>query len=257
MTFYDRSFDTGKRRDEFCYLDKGGWVALVGGGACAFTPFASERLRWIMSYLKILIHEVGHSVVAWSFGYPGVPTFNLQHGGGVARHGPQASWLLTAISIVFVLFVIKNFKNPTAMVLSGIGACGYILSLSTPFHKMIELYMGHGFELLLATVFIYRAASNWAVHHGLERFLYGFAGFYLIYENIVFVWLLLFDKGYRQVYFDGIAPGLLNDFYRIWVEHLKTASFDHLATFHGVLTILCPVFAIGLHYLMRRNSATF
>lgn len=82
--------------------------------------------------------------------------------------------------------------------------------------------MGQGAEILFGALFIFRTASNWAVHHALERALYGFAGFYLIFENLVFSWSLLFATEYRADYFDGIAPGLLNDFYRIWVEHMST-----------------------------------
>ena len=119
---------------------------------------------------------------------------------------------------------------------------------------MIELYMGHGLEILIAAVFIYRAASNWAVHHFFERFLYGFVGFYLVYKNVVFSWELLFNKTYRADYFDGIAPGLLNDFYRIWVSHLDTASFDSLVIFHVTLTVLSPVFAIAWHCFMMRRG---
>ena len=236
---------------DFWHIDRGGWIALIGGLACAFLPFFWVKFHWIMSYLKILIHELGHSLIAWSFGYPGVPTFNLQHGGGVARHGPQAPWLLVVLGIVFCLFIINNYKNVRVMILSGAGFLVYLLCIFTPLHKMLELYMGHGLEIVIAGVFLFRAASNWAVYHAAERCLYGFAGFYLIFENIIFSFQLLFDKGYRAVYFEGIAPGLLNDFFRIWVEHLKTASFDLLVVFHFLITILGVIIPIALHILIR------
>ncbi|MFT5129752.1 MAG: hypothetical protein ACI8W8_003381, partial [Rhodothermales bacterium] len=76
------------QENRFWQVDKGGWIAPLGGFVTAFIPFFFPRLHWIMSYLKILVHELGHSAVAWLFGYPGLPTFSLQHGGGVAIHGP-------------------------------------------------------------------------------------------------------------------------------------------------------------------------
>jgi hypothetical protein len=70
----------------------------------------------------------------------------------------------------------------------------------------------------------------------------------------MFSFQLLFDKGYRAVYFEGIAPGLLNDFFRIWVEHLKTASFDLLVVFHFLATMLGATIPIALHILIRRRN---
>ena len=48
---------------DFWHIDRGGWIALIGGLACAFLPFFWVKFHWIMSYLKILIHELGHAIV--------------------------------------------------------------------------------------------------------------------------------------------------------------------------------------------------
>ena len=244
---------SGSEKPDY-FIDKSGWISLICGFICALIPFFWGSLRWIMSYLKILIHEIGHSVIAWLFGYPCVPTFNLRHGGGLAVRVPQANWLLAALAIVFIIFVVKNYRNIKAMVITGICLAVYLLCFFTSLHNILELYMGHGFEILFATVFIYCAASNWMVHHFIERILYAFIGFYLLYENIIFSWRLLFDKAYRAEYFSGIAPGLLNDFYIIWAKYLNT-SFGSLVVFHLILTLLSPAFAIGLYYIISRARA--
>ena len=115
----------------FWQIDRGGWIALLGGFVVAFIPFFFPRFHWIMSYLTILVHELGHSAVAWLFGYPGVPTSSLQHGGGVAIHGPQATWLLVLWAAAFALVITRNYRNRSLVAVSAI-ALGIIWSVSAP-----------------------------------------------------------------------------------------------------------------------------
>ena len=56
------------------------------------------------------------------------------------------------------------------------------------------------------------------------------------------------------MYFEEIALSLLNDFFRIWVEHLKTASCDLPVVFHFLTTILGAIIPIALHILIRRRN---
>jgi len=42
-----------------------------------FIPFTG------VDYMRIFFHELGHCVTFWVFGYPAVPAFDFQYGGGM------------------------------------------------------------------------------------------------------------------------------------------------------------------------------
>ncbi|MBT3374800.1 MAG: hypothetical protein HN742_21650 [Lentisphaerae bacterium] len=239
----------------FLYIERAGWVALGTGLALAFVPFFMPRIRWILSYFATLVHEIGHSAAAWVFGYPSIPAFDFRYGGGVAVTELEAStWVLVVLGIAFLAFLANNYRDRAILTLSLLGLACYLVLRITSLHRLLILYLGHGTELLFAVLFIYRAASNWAVHHGVERLLYAVIGFYLAFANVAFCRSLLIDEGYRAIYFDGKAEGMPNDFYRIWVVHAGAASFERVVVVHLVLTLLCPLAALLLHYLISRNT---
>ena len=55
---------------------------LIGVGMAAIIS-AFPLTRFVFGYMGTLAHEFGHTVAAWLFGYPAIPAFNFQHGGGL------------------------------------------------------------------------------------------------------------------------------------------------------------------------------
>jgi hypothetical protein len=65
-------------------------------------------LGWMgagLTYMSIFFHEIGHTVTAWFYGYPTVPMFDFEHGGGLAVWFSDSIFLI----VVFIdgVFIMK------------------------------------------------------------------------------------------------------------------------------------------------------
>ena len=69
--------------------------------------------------------------------------------------------------------------------------------MATGLNEPITIAMGQGFELLFAGIFFYRALSGFARVHGAERSLYGFLGFLIMFDNMRFVYRLIYSHEHR------------------------------------------------------------
>ena len=142
--------------------------------------------KHILNTLMILVHEMGHAIVGWLFGYPSLPAFDLQYGGGVTIHVNRWTALLILIYAGFAALIFLYRKNiPTLVLLCAVVAIHGFMAF-TSWHEALILFMGHGTELVIAAIFIYRAVSGSKVVHAIERPMYGVIGFYIVFADMVF-----------------------------------------------------------------------
>jgi hypothetical protein len=94
-----------------------------------------------------------------------------------------------------------------------------LVVFSEDWRDILILGMGHGTELVISGVFLYRAMSGDAVLQVDERPAYAMAGFLILLHDISFAWGLRTDEFMRELYAEGKGD-MLNDF-TIVVLHLK------------------------------------
>ena len=143
-------------------IEPAGWVAVgVGFGLAGLTE-ALPILRAAVGYMVVLVHEMGHAVAGWLFGYPSIPAFDFRYGGGVTLHQEQAPLLVGLVYalLVFLVWVFRSNRPSLGLVIATIAV--YSALVFTKAHDAVVLAMGHGGELLFAALFSQAAAFAFA-----------------------------------------------------------------------------------------------
>ena len=60
--------------------EREGQVALASGLAVAVVAFAFPFSRFVFGYFVTLVHEMGHTLAGWLFGYPSIPALYWRGG---------------------------------------------------------------------------------------------------------------------------------------------------------------------------------
>jgi len=170
--------------------------------------------------MKTLVHELGHTFAGWGFGIPSVPAFDFSYGGGVTIHQDPSPVVLTLIyaALAYLLFLYRHKPRSLALICTIGGA--HIAAMATGLDEPLTIAMGHGFELLFAGIFFYRALSGFACVHGAERPLYGFLGFLITFDNMRFAHRLIHSHEHRWMYENAKGGGHWMDFDRLAREFL-------------------------------------
>jgi|GEM_PF-549718 len=225
------------------HMDSTDALVLVGGLVGALICLALQWPRWILSVFITLVHEMGHTIVGWLFGYPSLPAFDVIWGGGVTVH-LQRSWLLAVgIYVLFGWLMYLYRRNRATMVFLGIVALIHAWASLTQIHSVIILFMGHGTELIIAGLFIYRAASGRSIILFAERPLYALIGFFIVLHDLPFAYRLITSVGYRAQYAACKGGDMNMDFVRIASDHLNV-SLPSVATFFLVCCVMTPILAL-------------
>lgn len=201
-------------------LSRAGWRAL-GLGAFLAAVLSFIPLTGILFHPLITIaHELGHAVFAWVFGYPAVPAFDFAYGGGVtAIEEEQRVWIVV---VVYGLMAYAGWRVrrhvPTLTALAGLAGL-YASIVFSDWSEVLILAMGHGTELIIAGIFLYRAMSGNSVLRVDERPAYAMAGFLILFYDVGFAWGLTTDEFARELYDEG-KGGMMNDF-SVVILHLR------------------------------------
>lgn len=244
-------------------LDAKDWLILATGPIIALACMYFFWTRHILNTLMILVHEMGHAIVGWMFGYPSLPAFDLQYGGGVTVHTERWTALLILIYVGFAVLFFLYRKNVWALVLLSLVVVIHGLLAFTSGHEALILFMGHGTELVIAGIFIYRAVSGSKVVHAIERPLYGIIGFYIVLADITFAWGLMTSPAKRAAYGAAKGGGHWMDFSRIAYEHFQV-HLTAVAVFFLMCCLAPPILAflvfryqeylhLGISRLARRE----
>ncbi len=88
---------------------------LAIGPTVALLSFLFFWLRWTFSVFETLVHEMGHAIFGWIFGYPSLPAFDLVWGGGVTVHVDQSTALLLLVYALLVGLIVIYRRNTAAV----------------------------------------------------------------------------------------------------------------------------------------------
>jgi len=201
-----------------------------------------------MHQMDIFFHEIGHTIFHWFYGMPSIPTFDFDHGGGVAHAWPQNTFLIITIHAAFIggLLYFKD-NRPLQILIAAIG----LFDLATVYnesHEAIYLFMGHGVTIAMGSFLLYRAWFDLAPRGVLERYLNGIIGFGIIFQNMVLFVGLMKDDIVRTVYYqqkDGHGKG---DFDRI-VSLIEPATVQNIALvsfLYALVFLILPAIAYFL-----------
>ncbi len=228
-------------------MDGTDWLVLASGAGIAALAFVSPLVNNTLWTMTTLVHEMGHSLAGWLFGMPSVPAFDLMYGGGITL-SRERSVLLLVVIYSFLGWLIYYYRRNTGTVIAliALGVVHLACSL-TQWHQVVYLFMGHGTELIIAGLFIYRALSGSAVVHFAERPLYAAIGFFIVYQGTTFAYRLMTSPLARIDYGDAKGGGHWMDFSRIAGDHLGT-RLETVALFFFV----CCLLPLALGYLSFR-----
>jgi hypothetical protein len=219
---------------------------LIGAGLAALF-LAVPFLRFVLSYMTILVHELGHAIFAWLFGYPAVPAFDFSYGGGLTCYENRKVALLVLIYAGWALALYAFRHHRRGLVAVGALLGLYTLLALTSLHEQLIGFMGHGTELVFAGIFFYRALSGSAVKVPVERPLYAFLAFFIVASDVRFALGLIWSPAERQLYADAKGGGDWMDFSQI------ARAFDvDLASVAGIFCILA-LLVIPLTWLVYRH----
>jgi hypothetical protein len=229
-------------------ITREGWLALGVGAALAACMLAFPFASYVASYFTVLVHEMGHALTGWAFGYPSIPAFDFVYGGGVTSHTERTLMLAVGVQGALLWLAWLFRRNPPSLVLAlGISAL-YGLLAFTSLHELTITAMGHGMELIIAGVFLHRALGGRACHHGAERVAYSFLGCFVTLTNLRFAYRLMASSFHREVYEEAKGGGHWMDFSVLAEQHLHT-SLEIIAASFLVLCLVAPVLAIaGNHF---------
>jgi hypothetical protein len=236
-------------------LDRSGWIILLVCPVVALACMAVFWFRWTLETFKTLVHEMGHAIFGWLFGYPSFPAFDVIWGGGVTIHTGRSTvlWILIYVGFAGLFWVYR--KNRATLVVLAVLVFLHAVSALTSIHSVLILFMGHGTELLIAGLFIYRSLSGRAVIHAAERPLYGIIGFFIAFSNIRMAYKLLTSVSYREDYLGAKGGDMDMDFSVIASDYLHSDMTSVVIVFF-ICCLLCLAFSfLAFRYMEYLHSA--
>jgi hypothetical protein len=195
-------------------------------------------------YMGVFFHELGHTVVFWSYGQAAVPMFNFTDGGGFAQPLGERSYILLGIVyLCWVAFIFWLFANGglryavLLLALLGIHACfaggeRYMLPVN---------YLGNGGAVLTGCFCIWRAALNKTVaeqNAEAERYVHMIFGLYVVLsQGLGLGFELMTDPIGRAAYAEGIGSSHIANDFTVIADRLDI-SIRRVGAFHFAFTFL-------------------
>lgn len=211
--------------------------------AALFT--VTPLVRFMGWFLATLAHEGGHAA-GWLMGFPTVPAISLA-GEGVAVHGEPMTFLRSVIPAAIALLLYQTTVGKArALALGALGVV-YPLLIFTGLGEMLFLVGGHGGELVIGAVFLWRAITANECHHSAERTAYGMLGWFLVGRNVWLGFSLAFSPAAHATYGSNGSYGLTNDYIRLAEESLGTTvgtvgfAMGVLSALIGSTALICAL----------------
>lgn len=203
----------------------------------------SFPLGWVAAGLSMFItffHEIGHTVFGWFYGYVTLPSFDFQHGGGMAWRmtGQFLPLNLALYGLLFYgIYFFRGYRL-TQVLLAALGVF-HLATAYIPFHEAVINFMGPGSELVMAGFFLYRAWLDLTPRGAVERFLNSFFGFAMIVHAGIEGWALLHSQAMRLVYYEQKGQHGFGDFDKV-ADQLHV-SFEGVVTVWLGLAVICVI----------------
>jgi hypothetical protein len=188
--------------------------AVLGLGIVLAPLFAvTPLLQYMGWFLASLVHELGHTAVAWFFGQPAYPAIRID-GHAAAFHSDQRIVLVVLVGACLLLLAYALRRQRRWFIAATVLAGLYPLLALTGVREVIHLLGGHLSEAVFGTIFLYRALSGGFTESPGERIAYATMGWYLLGRNVVLDGGLLFSESARSAYAGNGSFGLTNDYIR-------------------------------------------
>ncbi len=189
-------------------------VRLLGFGlAAAAIVYALPILRFLVSALVTLLHELGHTIAAWMLGHPAIPSFDLVYGGGMTdyRGFQRPLAILIGCAFAWVAWLARN--NRKTLALTGASFAAWLFVVSSAWRRELVISAaGHLAEFVFAGIFLYMTLANvgWK-NPSVERPLGAFIAFYVQINSMAFALRLRGDPDFLEWYLEGKGGMLMND----------------------------------------------
>lgn len=233
--------------DDLNTISSEGRRALIVGSMLALGVFIFPGSRFLLSYLGILIHELGHAAMGWLFGNLAIPAFDFTYGGGVTIHCEQNLLIVALVLLGFGALIYTFRRNRLTMTVLLCLTAFYAALAFTRGHEMVQIAMGHGMELIISGIFLFRAIKGSAIVYKVERPLYALCAVFILLHGVVFAFGLVTSEAERQAYGEAKGGGHWMDFSRLGEEYtglgLSVIAF---------LFLLCCLATPVLTYLVFR-----
>ncbi len=206
-------------------------------------------LGWLglgLVYMSTFFHEIGHTLFAWFYGYPTLPSFDFQHGGGMAwSFGGQKLLIqlgvLAGLGYGIYFFKDRRFLQIMMVVLILLN----VATAFTPFHRNVIDFMGPALVPLIAAFFLFRALMNLAPRGAFERLLNAVFGFGMIFMVFIDFYGLSSSKAYRLVYYQQKGQHGFGDFDKI-AQRISFLRFEDVVYFW----IFIALFSLILPFIL-------
>lgn len=213
-------------------------------------------LGWLgtgMVYMATFFHEIGHTLFMWYYGYPTIPMFDFNYGGGLALAlSGQQIGILIFVWAGFVFGIWFFRQNPVMQIFLGLML---LLNFATAFNRFHTVGMDFGgpaFEPLVAGFLLFRAIFDLAPRGVFERFLNAFFGFGLIIQVFINGYGLLKNEAFRLVYYEQKGAHGFGDFDKI--AQTLFWDFSEVVMVWVILAGLCLVVPFLLPMFISTNK---
>lgn len=190
------------------------WIYLGLGLALAPVFELTPLLGFMGWFLASLVHEMGHSALAWLCGMPSIPAISPA-GHAAAVHGEQVLFLVGAILVLVVQFLARRLSGTRRVVAIASFLAGYGLLAFTPLREFAFLVGGHCGELAFATLCLWKALDGGFTESRAERLAYSVLGWFLTGKNLLLFAGLATRAASRAHYAENGSFGLTNDLIRV------------------------------------------
>ncbi len=201
-----------------------------------------------LSYMATFFHELGHTIWAWFYGYPTLPMFDFQHGGGLALSTSDQQILILLPIWAALSYGIWFFNDiaPLKWALIALGLINIIFAFNDG-HMWFINFFGPAAESLIAAFLLFRALFDLAPRGLLERYFNAIIGFGLI----IFVYIdgigLLQNAAHRHAYYHQKGAHGFGDFDKI-ADQSPLFSFNGIVIFWLILNTLCLILPLIIYH---------
>lgn len=224
--------------------------ACAAGESWGIDGFPLGWLATGLVYLGVFFHEIGHTVFYWVYGYPSVPSFDFEHGGGIA-FGFTRSWFVFAVvagAIGYGIYQLREFpilSVPLGLLLLLQFGLGFF-----ELHNAAIYFMGHGFELVVASFLLLRAWCNLAPRGSVERMLNAVVGFGMIFNVMIMAHGLINSQTARAAYLGQKGHIGAGDFTK--VSNVLDISVPEVAAICFAMAVAALILPFVLYLLRPR-----
>jgi hypothetical protein len=215
------------------------WFYLTLGLVTAPLFSVTPLVRLIGWFLGALVHEMGHSLVAWVFGSPAFPAISLT-AEAAAIHGEQSVLLVLLIWAGATYGAWRIPWKGVRRVVLPLAVVIYPVLAFTELQEVFFLVGGHLGELAFATLCLQRTLSGGFTESPAERGLYGTIGWFLVGSNLFLTVGLLTSASRRALYAANGSFGITNDYIRL-AEDVLGMPLEVVALGMSLVALAAPV----------------